>query len=125
MPEKARFIIDLDLETLQETAEILQRMDAGFDPVESMIFLPADHLREAIFTGRDMDGALAEVNRYLTQEGNARQLREEFWDMPAGTRRDLMELVTLHMDWMDSMVLNHLEADQLERFAENHPEAMA
>lgn len=124
MSERAKFLVDLELDTLEEMTKILRQLDVEFDPVENMICLPQDGTREAIFTGQDMDEALEKANAYLQEEEDPQRFREKFWDLPPATRRDLMELLTLSADWEKRMILNEIDNRAWETFQEQHPEAV-
>ncbi len=124
MPEKAKFVIELDLDNLEEIAGIFKRLDIEFDTVDNMIRLPQDLVREAIFTGADMEEILTAANEYLSENGDSHRLLEEFWRLPPAIRRDAMELLTLSTDWHDGKFINDIDLQAWETFREQHPEAM-
>ena len=124
MPEKAKFIIELDLDTLSEMADIFKRLDIEFDAVENMVCLPQDGIRNAILTGADMDEVIANANDHLADTRDRRRLRKEFGRMPPETRRDLMELLTPRAPRHDGKVLNEIAPQAWETFQQQHPEAM-
>lgn len=124
MPEKAKFVIELDLGTLEKMAGIFKQMDVEFDTVDNMICLPQDQVREAIFTGADMEEVLTSANAYLEETGDSHQLLEEFWQLTPATRRDVMELLALNSDWDDGKFLNNINPQAWETFRMQHPEAV-
>ena len=124
MPEKAKFVIELDLDTLEKMADIFKQMDVEFDTVGNMICLPQDQVREAIFTGADMEEVLTSANAYLEETGDSHQLLEEFWQLTPATRRDVMELLALNSDWDDGKFLNNINPQAWETFRTQHPEAV-
>ena len=124
MPEKAKFVIELDLDTLEQMAGIFKQMDVEFDTVDNMICLPQDQVREAIFTGADMEEVLTSANAYLEETGDSYQLLEEFWQLTPATRRDVMELLALNSDWDDGKFLNNINPQAWETFRMQHPEAV-
>ena len=124
MPEKAKFIIELDLETLSEMADIFKRLDIEFDAVEDMVCLPQDGIRNAILTGAGMDEVIANANNCLVEKKHDRRLREEFRQMPPETRRDLMELLAPSADRHAGKVLNEIDPQAWETFQRQHPGAV-
>ena len=124
MAERAKFVIELDLDKLEEMASIFEQMDVEFDAVDSMICLPKDQVREAIFTGADMEEILTTANAYLEETGDSYQLLEEFWQLTPATRRDVMELLALSSDWDDGKFLNNINPQAWETFRTQHPEAV-
>ena len=124
MTERAKFVIELDLDKLEEMTGIFKQMDVEFDTVDSMVCLPQDHVREAIFTGADMEEVLTAANTYLEETGDSHQLLEEFCQLTPATRRDVMELLTLSSDWDDGKFLNNINPQAWETFRAQHPEAV-
>ena len=122
--ESADFLIKLDLDTLEEKAGALRQLNIQFDQVESMVCLPQDRMAEAILTGAEMEEVIGKANEYLDERGDARRFREEFWEMPPATRRDLMELMGLNSDWTDGRVLNEINPRAWEKFQQQQPEAV-
>ena len=124
MQEKATFVIELDLDNLEEIASTFKRLDIEFDTVGNMICLPQDMIGEVIFTGADMGEILTAANDYLSENGDSHRLLEEFWQLTPVIRRDMMELLTLCTDWDDRKILNDIEPEAWETFKEHYPEAM-
>ena len=127
MQEKATFLIELDLDNLEEIASTFKRLDTEFDAVGSMICLPQNIIGEITFTGADMGEILTEANNYLSENGDSHRLLEEFWQLTPATRRDIMELLTLCTNWHDGFnrrILNDIEPDAWDTFKELHPEAV-
>ncbi len=129
MPQKAKFIIELDLETLSEMADIFKRLDIEFDAVENMVCLPQDGIGGNILTGAGMDEVIANANGHLADTRDSRRLREGFGRMPPETRRALMELLTPRARRHDGKVLNEIDpgvfhAQTWETFQQQHPEAV-
>ena len=128
MKEKATFLIELDLDDLEEITSTFKRLDTEFDAVGSMICLPQNMIGQITFTGADMGEILTEANDYLSENGDSdRLLEEEFSQLTPATRRDIMELLTLCTDWHDGFnrrILNNIEPDAWETFKEYHPEAV-
>ena len=127
MQEKATFLIELDLDMLEETAGLLKQMDIEFDTVGSMICLPQNMIGEITFTGADMGETLTEANNYLSENGDSHRLLEEFSQLTPATRRDIMELLTLCTHWHDGYnrrILDDIEPDAWESFKELHPEGV-
>ena len=129
MPQKAKFIIELDLETLSGMADIFKRLDIEFDAVENMVCFPQDGIRGNILTGAGMDEIIANANDHLAENRDSRMLREGFRRMPPETRRDLMELLTPRAGRHDGKTLNEIDpwvfhAQAWETFQQQHPEAV-
>ena len=127
MQEKATFLIELDLDNLEEIASTFKRLDTEFDTVGSMICLPQNMIGEITFTGADMGEILTEANDYLSENGDSHRLLEEFSQLTPATRRDIMELLTLCTNWHDGYnrrILDDIEPDAWETFKEHHPEAV-
>ena len=127
MQEKATFLIELDLDNLEEIASTFKRLDTEFDAVGSMICLPQNIIGEITFTGADMGEILTEANNYLSENGDSHRLLEEFWQLTPATRRDIMELLTLCTNWHDGFnrrILNDIEPQAWDTFKELHPEAV-
>ena len=98
MPERAEFIIELELDTLEEMANIFRRLDVEFEPVENMVRLYRDGRRDNVLIGKDMGKILRECNVRLREIGESRRFREEFREMPPATRRDLEEFQQKHLE---------------------------
>ena len=128
MKEKATFLIELNLDNLDEIASTFKQLDTEFDAVGSMICLPQNMIGQITFTGADMEEILTEANDYLSENGDSdRLLLEEFSQLTPATRRDMMELLTDCTDWHDGFnrrILNNIEPDAWDTFKEHHPEAV-
>ena len=127
MQEKATFLIELDLDNLEEIASKFKQLDIKFDTVGNMICLPQDMIEKVIFTGADIGEILTAVNKYLSENDDSHRLLEEFWQLTPVIRRDMMELLTfwtdLH-DGYDGKTVNDIEPDAWDTFKELHPEAV-
>ena len=129
MPEKAKFIIELDLETLGEMTEIFQRLDIEFDAVEDMVCFPQGGIRQNIITGAGMDEIIANANDHLAEKKENRRLRDGFRQMPPETRWGLMELLAPSADYHAGKELNEIDpwawnTQAWEAFQRQHPEAV-
>ena len=124
MPEKGKFVIELDLDNLEEIASIFKRLDIEFDTVGNMICLPQDMIGEIIFTGADMEEILTAANEYLSENGDSHRLLEEFSQLTPAIRRDTMELLTLCTDWDDRKIVNDIDPQAWETFRKLRPEAI-
>ena len=126
MREKAKFVIELDLDTLEETAGLLKQMDIEFDAVGNMICLPPEMMRDIIFTftGADMDEILTAANEYLSEEGDPHRFMDEFSQLTPEIRRDMMALLTIATDWEDRKTVYEIEPDAWQTFKELHPEGV-
>ena len=127
MQEKAKFVIELDLDVLEETADVFKRLDIEFDTVGNMICLPTEMMGNIIFTGADMGEILTAANDYLSENGDSHRLLEEFSQLTPATRRDIMELLTLCANWHDGYnrrILDDIEPDAWETFKRIHPNAI-
>ena len=129
MQEKAKFVIELDLDNLEEIASKFKQLHIEFDTVGNMICLPQDMIG-AVFTGADMGEILTAANKYLSENDDSHQFPEEFSQLTPATRRDMMELLTLWTDWddgydgYDGKTVNDIELEAWETFKEQHPEAV-
>ena len=124
MQEKAKFVIELDLDNLEEIASKFKQLDIEFDTMGNMICIPQDMIGEIIFTGADMEEILTAANEYLSENGDPHRLLEEFSQLTPATRRDTMELLTLCTDWYDPKTVNDIEPQAWETFKEHYPEAV-
>ena len=124
MREKAKFVIELDLDILEETADVFKRLDIEFDTVGNMICIPQEMIGEIIFTGAEMDEILTAANEYLNEKGDPHRLMKEFSQLTPAIRRDTMQLLTLCTDWDDRKTVNDIEPQAWESFKELHPEAV-
>ena len=124
MQEKAKFVIELDLDVLEETADVFKRLDIEFDAVGNMICIPPEMMGDIIFTGADMDEILTAANEYLSEEGDPLRLMDEFSQLTPEIRRDMMELLTLCTVWDDRRTVNDIEPDAWETFKRMHPQAV-
>ena len=127
MQEKAKFVIELDLDNLEEIASKFKQLDIEFDTVGNMICLPQDMIEKVIFTGAEMGEILTAANKYLSENDDSHRLLEEFWQLTPVIRRDMMELLTFWADLQDGYdgkTVNDIEPDAWETFKEQHPEAV-
>ena len=127
MQEKAKFVIELDLDVLEGTADVFKRLDIEFDAVDNMICLPPEMMGNITFTGADMGEILTAANDYLSENGDSHRLLEEFSQLTPATRRDIMELLTLCANWHDGYnrrILDDIEPDAWETFKRIHPNAI-
>ena len=127
MQEKATFLIELDLDNLEEIARKFKQLDIKFDTVGNMICLPQDMIEKVIFTGADMGEILTAANKYLSENDDSHQFLEEFRQLTPATRRDMMELLTFWTDLQDGYdgkTVNDIEPNAWETFKELHPEAV-
>ena len=127
MQEKATFLIELDLDNLEEIASKFKQLNIKFDTVGNMICLPQDMIEKVIFTGAEMGEILTAANDYLSENGDSHRLLEEFWQLTPVIRRDMMELLTFWTDLHDGYngkTVNDIEPDAWDTFKELHPEAV-
>ena len=124
MQEMAKFVIELDLDTLEETASVLKQMDIEFDAVGNMICVPPEMMGDIIFTGADMDEILTAANEYLSDESDPHRFIDEFSQLTPEIRRDMMALLTSCTDWEDRKTIYEIQPDAWETFKELHPEAI-
>ena len=124
MTKRAKFIIELDLETLDEMTGIFERLDIEFDAVENMVCFPQDEIRQNILTGTDMDQVIANANIHLDERRQSQKLREEFRQMSPETRWDLMVLLAPSTARYGGKVLSEIDTQAWENFQRQHPEAV-
>ena len=124
MTKRAKFIIELDLETLDEMTGIFERLDIEFDAVENMVCFPQDEIRQNILTGTDMDQVIANANIHLDERRQSQKLREEFRQMSPETRWDLMVLLAPSAARYGGKVLSEIDTQAWENFQRQHPEAV-
>ena len=124
MQEKAKFVIELDLDVLEETAEAFKRLDIEFDAVGDMIYIPEEIMRDIIFTGADMDEILTATNEYLNKKGDPHRLMDEFSQLTPKIRRDMMELLTVCTIWNNRRTVYDIQPDAWETFKRINPNAI-
>ena len=124
MQEKAKFVIELDLDVLEGTADVFKRLDIEFDAVDNMICILPEMIGKIIFTGADMDEILTAANEYLSKQGDPLRLMDEFSQLTPEIRRDIMELLTICTIWDDGRIVHGIEPDAWETFKRIHPNAI-
>ena len=124
MTKRAKFIIELDLETMDEMAGIFERLDIEFDAVENMVCFPQDEIRQNILTGTDMDQVIANANNHLAETKDNLRLQEEFRQMSPETRWDLMVLLAPSAARYGRKALSEIDTQAWENFQRQHPEAV-
>ena len=129
MTKRAKFIIELDLETMDEMAGIFERLDIEFDAVENMVCFPQGRIQQNVLTGAEMDQVIANANNHLAETKDNLRFREEFRQMTPKTRWDLMELLTPSADYHGGRELNEIDpwawnTQAWLAFQKQHPEAV-
>ena len=100
MNQKAHFHIEIPLDQVEEIWENLERMGiTGFSPVDNMVHVADDSLRNGVFTGADGQYALYAMNRYLRNTNTGLQLPKDFRTMQPEGRRDFLEIVNTKTEW--------------------------
>ena len=117
----ARYSVDIPLRDIERVEKTLTGMGIGFCPFENMIHLPRENLLEGIFTGADGDHALEKINEHLRDSGK-RPIPKEFFEMAHQTRRDFLELATMHTEWKLEYEPELIDIDprRLAKFMEEH-----
>ena len=123
MTEIIRYIIDLEPEEVEKTAELLTDAGVRFDPVGNMIAMPRDNVEENIFTGRDGEWLPQIINVYLSDTGNPGGVMP-FNEMTLLAKRDLLMLATLHCDWYEKEI-REMDQKAWKTFQKRHPEAVS
>ena len=98
MTETARYHFKAPMDDMARVSQALLGLGVEFCPTLNMVCLPRENLLDSIFTGADGEYGLEKLNRLLEEQGE-REVPGEFCEMPPETRRDLLDLLTLHMDW--------------------------
>ena len=126
MTDTARFYIDVPLDKLDRVEHILNSEDVPFCTTENMVHLPRENLLDSIFTGADGQYAIDKLNSHHAAEGRHERITIEFWQMSPKTRRDLLEFVTMNMDWESEHEpdIAYLDPGRFVEFLQQHPETM-
>ncbi len=117
----ARYYVDIPLRDIERVEQTLTGMGMGFCQFENMVHLPRANLLEGIFSGADGDHALEKINEHLRDSGK-RPIPREFFEMTHRTRRDFLELATMHTEWKPEYApeLIYIEPGRLAKFMEEH-----
>ena len=123
MPGQARFYIDVPTGQVNLLEQTLLSIGIPFCPFNNMVHLPRENLLDSIFTGREGQYAIDKVNEKLEQLGRPERLEQQFHQMDHDTRRDLLETVTMRMEWQSEHDpgVTGLEPDVIEKFLQDHP----
>ena len=124
MPEQARFYVDVPLDNIDQTEDLLNAQGIQFCTIENMLHMPSDHLLDGIFTGSDGGYAQEKLNAYLEEQHHPERIRLPFYNMTPKARRDFLELVTIHASWQSEWEPDILEMDtaHVDDFIASHPE---
>ena len=125
MTNKALFHINVPLDDLRTAQQMLSTLDIDLDPVTNMLHLPQDNLLYSIFTGRDGQYAVDQLNDYLCETDRPKRI-PHFNTMPPETRRELLEFATLHVEWTSDCEPNigDLDSNALQKFLETIPDLL-
>ena len=121
MTETARYHFEAPMDDMARVSRALLGLGVEFCPIENMVCLPRENLLDSIFTGADGEYGLEKLNQFLEEQGE-RAVPGEFCEMSHETRRDLLALLTLHMDWEPETRPELLEVswERLQEFMDRH-----
>ena len=123
--DKASFHIEVPMDKLHLAKTVLQAIDVDLDLEEDMFHLPQDNIMWSIFTGRNGQYAIDAINKHIQQDPqNPGPITQAFDNMSPETRRDILELATLHIEWSTDYhpVVDGMDRNVLEQLLEDHPE---
>ena len=123
MTEKARFHIEVPLEDLELARVTLKQIGIDFNPLDDMLHLPQDNLLYSVFTGTNGQYAVDKINEHLQQDDSTQaRVNQDFNNMSPETRRDLLELATLHIEWTSDYnpQIGGLDSNALQDFLDTN-----
>lgn len=123
MPRQAGFYIEVPTDRVDLLEQTLLSIGVPFSPFENMIHFPKENRLESIFTGEDGQYTIDKVNQKMEEFGRPERIGREFHEMDHDTRSDLLETVTMQMEWQSEYEpdIIHLEPHIIENFLLRHP----
>ena len=124
--ETARFHINIPLNKLDVAQDLLVSMGVRLDLLTDMVHLPDHNRLYSVFTGQDGQYVADHLNNYLERTGAQQRITAPFDQMSHTTRRDLLELATLHTQWTTDYepTVEQIDDDRLAAFLEDHTISM-
>ena len=125
MPGQARFYIDVPLELLENTEQVLNSLGVQFCSIENMVPLHNELILDGIFTGAEGGYARRKINNKLRDQGHPRLINQQFYRMQPEARYAFLLMATLDMCWNSEYKPDILELStaKVDEFLDKYPEA--